>query len=544
MHYALFIPEIRHTICAEVVSHDALSKLSRVSHDWHDSANVILWQSLDSLIPLLRLMPADMWKMKDSPHSGRKFKFSRPLKPLDWKPVYEIAALVKEIRLHNDRARMYEKPVESESVLRAICDCPPPSTLLPRLRHLQLNEWGTRHKSSSRCILQLVSSSLKSLDVTGPWPRLFNFTSLAHVCPSLESIRCISLDSPLSTGLAGALVGWRALTNVVIDVSGETLGLIFSCLAQLPNLAGLKIYCTDCPQAIPSPPRGSFPSIQRIALDSLQHAVVDAVICSWDRRHIQTLDFSPYPETSAAELLYTINCLVQHCEPVALDEIVIACDGDSPADERLMSFDVLSLLSHFCNLTKVTVFGPAGSGIDDDTCAQLAPLWPKVRRLRLGLDYHLPAPSSCTLSALPHFAKYCRQLEWLTLPLNATIIPNPVSPVGLLDIRNTSLTRLHIGQAGIKDPTAVALFLSAIFPSLEDVDCIGEFENEEDGAIGERDRVHRWAEVRKMLGVLRKKEEYIWDFVEAMIPGSRDIRSSLGLSATSVHPAARHATPL
>ncbi|TRM58918.1 hypothetical protein BD626DRAFT_573171 [Schizophyllum amplum] len=519
MHYALSIPEIRHTICAEVVSHDALSKLSRVSHDWHDSANVILWQSLDSLIPLLRLMPAEIWKMKEGHLSRRrKFTFCRPLKPHDWTPVYERATLVREILLHQRHESTYDKLEESEVVLRAICHCPPPLTLLPRLRRLEFRNWGNPHEYRSRCFLQLVSSSLKYLHVEGPWPKSFDFTSLVHACPAIETIRYTSWELDLSTELAGALVSWRTLTDVDIQVPGRALGLIMSCLAQLPSLAGLRIYCAEYLQAVPSPrlPHNSFPSLRRLVLVSLQHVVVDAVICSWDKRQIQALTLSPHVGGSAAELLHTIACLNEHCEPLALDELTIAGDW-------LISLHLITPLSRFCNLTNVAIGGTSGSGITDDGYAQLAQLWPKLRRLQLGLPYFPSGPLSCTLSALLHFAKNCHHLERLTLPLDAIDVPNPVPQADLLICRNSSLTYLHVGRASINDPTAVALFLSAIFPGLQEVVCSGEseFNQEEDGAVRGREMIRKWAEVRKMLGVLRKEEYMQWDFVEAMVPGSR-----------------------
>ncbi|TRM58920.1 hypothetical protein BD626DRAFT_177493 [Schizophyllum amplum] len=166
MHGALHVPEIRYAICAEMDSRGGLSKLSRVSRDWYDAANIRLWEHLDSLLPLLCLLPADSWEMAASEASSprRVFTLTRPLTPLDWAPVLKRSILVKALRERIDGT----PPGIGVEALETMCRSPPPFTLLPHLQDLSFPTKG--YGTHSAFYFQLISPSLRVLQVHGSWP--------------------------------------------------------------------------------------------------------------------------------------------------------------------------------------------------------------------------------------------------------------------------------------------------------------------------------------------------------------------------------------
>ncbi|KAJ7725287.1 hypothetical protein DFH07DRAFT_253208 [Mycena maculata] len=72
-----------------------------------------------------------------------------------------------------------------------------------------------------------------------------------------------------------------------------------------------------------------------------------------------------------------------------------------------------------------------------------------------------------TLHGLRGLAKHCKALEDLTVTFDASTVPPLNHPE--TRISQTSLFRLHVGAGAITDPTAVARFISDLFPNLAEI---------------------------------------------------------------------------
>ncbi|TRM58874.1 hypothetical protein BD626DRAFT_573137 [Schizophyllum amplum] len=512
------------------MSRDALSKLSRVSRDWSDVANIYLWETLDSLLPLLCLMPADLWYLLPS-----LFNFTRPLTPVDWTPVLRRSCLVKVLSMREE----YNTPYAA-AVLHSMYGCPPPFTLLPRLRSLSLNMHRDPRLTRTRFYLRLIPPSLRVLQVTGPWPQGIGFTRIAEACPGLEWLDCDCSKLEDTTGgttsdLACGTLGWQSLTGVNLRLGRMGLAVLPS-LARLPSLSSISIRCFESDQNKPILPNNSFPSLSYLMLCGIHLPVVDTILCSWTMRRINTLSLTPYTSSSPDELLHTIRCMREHCEALGLLELLIDF-GISDPDRWPLRFEHLAPLAHFQNLLDVTVRGPWQTDINDGEFAQLAKWWPRMKRFMIGMNiYRSGGARLCTLSTLHSFAMGCGNVTHFTLPLTAAVIPSvDSSPT----IRHLSLKTLSVGDAPIEDPQEVALFLSQLFPNLEKVQYKGGIEDDEEDDIdfvghGEvtRERMAAWKFVDKMLPVLRKKEAQTWAssfvYYEAMLFGFRHALASAG----------------
>ncbi|TRM58903.1 hypothetical protein BD626DRAFT_633675 [Schizophyllum amplum] len=506
MHAALQIPEICYAICAEM-SRDALSKLSRVSRDWSDIANIYLWGTIDSLVPLLCLMSADLWYLLSdaSPHHT-SFHFTRPLTPEDWVPVLKRCRLVEVLSLHE-----YDAPTFAADDVQSMLDCPPPFTLLPRLRSLNLYTHTDLQHTRTKFYLGLIPPTLKVLRVQGTWPHGISFTRVAEVCPELESLDCDCSDleaitSGVASDLARAIRGWPSLTAVDIRLGRLGLAAVLPSLARLPSLSSINLRCFGESQISPLLPENSFPSLSYLVLFGIHLPVVDTILCSCTMRPIDTLSLTPCTVSSSEELIHTMRCIQEHCEPLELLRFLMDFDVGDP-DEWTLRFEHLAPLAHFPNLLHVTVRGPGHTDISDDELAPLAKRWPHLERLTIGTNiYRSGGERLCSLNVLSAFASNCRKLTHLTLPLNAAVSLDVHSPM----LRHVNLKNLHVGDAPIEDPQEVALFLSALYPNLERV-CYEEGMDAEevDPTIRvevTRHRTAAWKLVQKILPELQKRE--------------------------------------
>lgn len=60
------IPELLDMVLSNVDDTRAMVNLSTVNHDFEDAASSIIWRELDSLNPLLRLLPGEFWDSDQS----------------------------------------------------------------------------------------------------------------------------------------------------------------------------------------------------------------------------------------------------------------------------------------------------------------------------------------------------------------------------------------------------------------------------------------------------------------------------------------------
>ncbi|GLB38758.1 hypothetical protein LshimejAT787_0506230 [Lyophyllum shimeji] len=86
MHRSLQIPEIVKLICEqlEVINPQTseqfkcLAAFLRTCRAFHEPALSIVWSNVDSLVPLLKCMPRDLWMIEKE-----TFKFNREIRPAD-----------------------------------------------------------------------------------------------------------------------------------------------------------------------------------------------------------------------------------------------------------------------------------------------------------------------------------------------------------------------------------------------------------------------------------------------------------------------------
>ena len=83
-----------------------------------------------------------------------------------------------------------------------------------------------------------------------------------------------------------------------------------------------------------------------------------------------------------------------------------------------------------------------------------------------------------TLKGLVPLLQDCKDLEALSIILNATVVDRNSSKKPGRGVSNRKIWSLHLGDSRIEEPTWVAAFLSSLFPSIDRIDawtiwCLG-----------------------------------------------------------------------
>lgn len=411
-------------------------------------------------------------------------------------------------------------PTIQEEALSTMCRYPPPFTLLPRLRDLCCHSNDGPEYARATFYIQFISPSLRTLQIYGEWPTAVRVICVAELCPKLDTFvcDCRSLENTSSeviSDLARAVLEWRSLTDVSLGLGLQTLTTVLSALAGHLALRSMTVRCYERPQDYPILPQGSFPSLRHLTFRGCWLLVVNGILGTWTVRPIQSISITMVDDSnvSSEELTHTMCCIQEHCEPLELLELLLYFESQDPDAWRLGP-EHLAPVSHFSNLTHVVLHGLGDCDINGDACAQLARWWPRLECLLIGPNAHRRAARRlCPLGVLHIFAIRCPNLRELALPFTAHEVPE-TSSLDLSSERQLNLTRLHVSDAPIESPMAVAHLLAALFPNLGRVEYEELLHDEDEEEISLDDRKREttqremaWDLVQKTLLALQMKKE-------------------------------------
>ncbi|KAJ7630226.1 hypothetical protein FB45DRAFT_747513 [Roridomyces roridus] len=133
-----------------------------------------------------------------------------------------------------------------------------------------------------------------------------------------------------------------------------------------------------------------------------------------------------------------------------------------PSDAPNYTIWASSLRHLFCfkNLTNVSINTAVGFDLDDGTVVDMARSWPRIRQLTLEKRLGISRPR-ITLRCLEAFAEYCPSLSFLSIALDATVIPESQG-----DFYLERLANLQVSASPISNADPVAQFIARICPRL------------------------------------------------------------------------------
>ncbi|KAI5889855.1 uncharacterized protein SCHCODRAFT_02545695 [Schizophyllum commune H4-8] len=305
----LAIPELLFEIFRDArLSRRDLSHAALVCRAWHAVADVVLWEDMPGLAPLLMLMPADAWTMT----------FRRALRASDWANVATRSCSVRRLTLFG---------APPNCVQRAIIACPPPANLLPRLQTLTLTQLVARPGSGDAFATALACAFLHML----------LSSSAGGPCSSPRHLRLRDCAPDLARHVLAHPLAAR-LEDATLDVRLADLAR----LPAPPTLRRLRVHALDdARRALPLPPRTlrdilpAHRALARLAHVEITGPVqlfdadVAAVARAWPA--LQTFVLTPHTTGASCLTLGALVPLARHCPKLEFIALPL-CALDVPSE--------------------------------------------------------------------------------------------------------------------------------------------------------------------------------------------------------------------
>ncbi|KAK6996961.1 hypothetical protein R3P38DRAFT_3068838 [Favolaschia claudopus] len=511
MHRGLHIPEVVELICAAAAS-STLAALARTCQTFQPPALAVLWETQSELTNLLKCLPSDAWETYQSPPNSYivGFRFRRPIAASDLTRLLFYAEKVKTLFIEHQVSFSW-------SVYAALSLALPVYPLLPNLRHLTILTWQPTEHAAPH-IRMLVGHKLRSLvfNLQGG-PELVPGHILPYLTafhPELTSLHInpVVFGTQSTTAITESMYLTIRSMKHLQDLNVGTLdGPTISYLATLPHFHSLEVgifpellndYKTKLAATEPA-----FPALRQFTTVSRSFPS----ICSFmemigsDVFTELTLSFDSEPsiETHSWQIFDT---LISQRFSKSLKKFIIdehnSFEHDIPDSlDRMIPKDAFHPLLACSHLEDVVIQTMHGILIDNDFVEKIAVAWPQLRQLNLSpMGQSVEYIPSVTMTGLVPLAEHCRYLTSLTIVFDATVLDAHAKEKPGAGIHSESLVELDVVESPISSPTAVASFLSAIFPNLRTI-------TSRDGAIRNmavedwQDDVEKWHSVNDTIQV-------------------------------------------
>ncbi|KAF8218381.1 hypothetical protein K438DRAFT_25811 [Mycena galopus ATCC 62051] len=474
MHCSLQIPEVVALICTQISpteTPETLAALARTCKAFSDPALDILWRNA-SLANVLNCLPhLETGTFTDGSD------FSIPLLPSDWERVLVYSKRVRQLTMEGDD---YTAPY-----LETLRLCFPGQHLFPNIEDL---DWGVLEKPIFPHIAFFLGPRLTTLSV-GYFSTAAHLSFLGIVairCPLLAVVEIVFSDDlqleldqmdgmKLVNHLRSLSYFVRALRHLKTLTVPSLDCAAFDHIARLPTFASLTLtnqFPIITVAASTNPPDGRlFGSLQSLSLTGTTIDVLSAIIAQVTQASIRNVWVS-FPELTTSHVLVQLYAAIAaSCSHGSLTNLSLhypSSFNPQTASAFSMSGSHLRPLFAYTNITEVSLWAPAGFELDDAIVADMARAWPHIRRLKLSAsDTHIQP--TVTLGSLLYFARHCPTLAFLHLALNATTIPKLQSGTGAERVQQLCLQILYLPSSPITSSTLVAVFLSNVFPNLDQV---------------------------------------------------------------------------
>ncbi|KAJ6477896.1 hypothetical protein C8R47DRAFT_644146 [Mycena vitilis] len=515
MHRCLQIVEILDMICLYLhPSHGAECDLAVVSPDrlplvtsnlaavartckiFQDPALDHLWKCVPLPILLTRCMPSDLWAVDTTPNAFPRHTMRqlRPIYPSDW----------DRLRFYAPRVRRLWSPSFEWSLHKVfpVLNLAFPNTVLHNLQsltwdHTEVDFHYIRiflRPTLTKITLRFTSESGSSL-----------LASLIETCPKLIDINISSgyFDlGPISHFVLGLQVV-EALDVPALDQNA------LEHLSQLPTLKSLRL--ESPPNLVVSPmyPGLSFPALHNLCIASGDMTPVVQILRLCTNVPLKLFSFTFFDFYTAAELCALLDAVSGRgiCHS-SLAELSVGSEED-PLDDltlHILTPDTICLLFCFPNLTYLSLDTALGFDFDDDMVSKMAHAWPRMETLQISARSPPRSPRT-TPACLQVLARHCPLLVKLTMAFDGTTIP-AINPG---DGEQECLHELSVQHSPITSPSAMARYLSRLFPNLKAKDIwthwdIFEPDHPDDAELMQPHRC--WQEVKSLLpGISAIREE-------------------------------------
>ncbi|KAJ7171386.1 hypothetical protein C8R46DRAFT_948444, partial [Mycena filopes] len=323
MHHALEIPEILDLVVAQLAldRHCDLAALALTCTDTHDVALDVLWREQDTVLNLLRCMPADLW---ETVFVGgiATLRARRELVPSDWDRWMRYAYRVRSL-ICTDPVDASD-PVLDEAY-RTITQNPPSGgALLPRLEHLS---WCHRQLRYSPLIDIFLTPNVQTINLDGQVDHGHLFTTLVERCPSLLSVTVRGV-----TGSSSDLERRRLSTFVCALTSVELLDvrtIDLPMLMHLDGLATLRTLRATLPASLSFadlPERSMFSQLHSTAITLAGRTipVLTSFVRTWNNPQLHSFDLLVRDCRELEHIADLYDALASHASPSHLVSLTVS----------------------------------------------------------------------------------------------------------------------------------------------------------------------------------------------------------------------------
>ncbi|KAG1869794.1 hypothetical protein C8R48DRAFT_99787 [Suillus tomentosus] len=460
MHPALQNLEI---ICmiSSYVKRSSLPSFASTCRAFEHPALNALWRDLQSVKPLVRCLPGDLFGFDKG-----GVALQEPLDDRMWHTLFKYTSRVHSITVPDDM-----EAINPLCLLVLSCSSAPAS-LFPNLRKLNWHASGT-HCAADFLRMVFVPSLLElNMDIPEASSAFLSvLSSLGTSCPRLQNMS-------LSYGFRPYMFSSKASPFIIRPISQlHHLHTLSVCdlgiqgiehLTELRALESLSLKFTidEAWNTVDF----SFPGFRNLQLLSLSTVTMEQAsnfLSSFQfvRTKEIRVDFQDQDESTAIPRLFAI--VQERCDNDKLESISL--QGADPEDTHTGQ-SIFAPLYACRNLTQLLIGDVCFISMSNKELGQLAKAWPKLQMLQIKC---YPSEDSIipTFHGLITLLGRCPALTSLTLVINVTKL-NGIdlkSPGG--GCRNERLKFLALGKSPIKVPVDVALIISGLFPNLKKVDC-------------------------------------------------------------------------
>ncbi|KAJ7057514.1 hypothetical protein C8F01DRAFT_1307941 [Mycena amicta] len=494
MHRCLQIPEIVLHIFSELYSQHTLAQLAQTCRLFSGPALDALWYQPgeDTILYLLRCLPEDMALLKTV--SGQVvLELRRPAVLSDWERFQSYS---NRVRVYDHSVRAYFGRAQAFASLALLL---PGDLLFPRLDRLG---WHVSGREGGSLFRLLLTPELRSIAFSGS--RTMTLLSLLPIIVQRRLALCsftlsVFGDELTSVDLRSLSLFVQTLSQITFlslpSLDSETLEFLRThrCLTTLE----IESFPTDVSF---DDPRNGSPSFQNLRNFSCDRADIPTMLrllpllCG---PLLGRLIVHPTEYTTTKQMTAFYATVSTHCQPSCLLSIRVGDECPSRTEEPYhVELDAFRRLTRFTKLTSIRISTRGDFQFGDDIVEELARTCPALTDLRLR---QFKRDSAFTLSILIRLAEHCKDLSFLDITVDTSVIPSiDLGPDTGEPLSHSALCKFSAGFSVVEDTSAVAHFLSSLFPSLSKV-----FSGHNEEAILSR----RWAQVERLvLGIWEEEE--------------------------------------
>ncbi|KAG1751465.1 uncharacterized protein EDB91DRAFT_1216743 [Suillus paluster] len=495
MHPALRNLEVIYTI-SSYTERRSLPALAATCRAFEHPALNALWRDLQSLDPLIRCLPNDLF---DRDQGIMILK-----KPLDNDMWETLSSYTSRVHSFTQSGNLTGIELLGELML----SCPlTPASLFPNLRKLTWNGDGTH---SAAEILRMASvPTLVELDVwmTSTSSAFVSvLSSIGTLCPRLQNmelrllpVECTRKVSPFIIQTLSQLQHLHTLA--VWDLGNQGIQQIM----QLPALQSLNLDLKTS-SAWETRSHLQFPGFHPLNLFGMSIDSFERASNFWGSLQVVksreiAVGFTSQAAQSPAMLSQFFTIMQERCDNDTLLRFLLHGFSSKVHTE----WGVFTSLHAYRNLTGLRIDTGCKISISDDELCQLVRGWPKLRTLEISRCVSIDTTTVPTFHGITRLLQLCPALSSLGLVIDTTKLEG----IDLNSPYSWSYNRLQcltLGNSLIESPPKVALILSCLFPLIRRVELRCWYEAPMNSLLQRKSEMESWASVNSILrGVLERR---------------------------------------